>query len=87
MQYRVWCREQLQRHLSEVPAATRPAVEQRLREHGCLQPLQAEGAIASHLHDGASPPVCTPRKVGRLDLLWRSVVGTHWHKPGQPHKG
>ncbi len=87
LQYRVWCREQLQRHLAQVPAAARTAVEQRLQEHGCLQPLQAEGVIASHLNEGTSPPVCTPRKVGRLDMLWRSVVGTHWYKPGEPRRG
>jgi len=83
VQYRVWCREQLQRRLAEIPAASKPAVEQRLQRHGCLAPLQAEGVIASHLHDGASPPVCTPTSVGRFDLLWRSITGTHWHKPGQ----
>lgn len=87
VQYRVWCREQLQRRLAEAVAASGEAIEQRLRAHGCLQPLQAEGVVASHLHDGAAPPLCTPRKVGKLDLLWRSVVGTHWHTPGAARKG
>ncbi len=62
--YRVWCRERLQEHFRSLPEEVRGRVQEELEEHGAWQPLWSDGVIASHLHDGRTPPVCAPVKGG-----------------------
>jgi len=84
VQYRVWCRERLQEHFDALPEDAKTAVEETLRTHGCWEPLQADGRIASHLHDGVEPPFCRkPEGVGKgpLALLARLYTGTDWNRP------
>ena len=81
VQYRVWCRERLQDHLTAVPDGARALVERTLDDHGALEPLRAEGRIESHLHDEGPPPVCRPVRVSLLDGALRYLGGTHWNRP------
>lgn len=81
VEYRVWCREQLQRHYAAIPESARAAVDQQLRNSGCLEPLLRDGEIASGLYAGMTPPVCNPRKVGAGEKLSRYFTGTHWRMP------
>lgn len=46
VQYRVYCRHELQRRFHELPAASRAQVEQTLARHGCLEPPSC-GAASS----------------------------------------
>lgn len=81
VQYRVWCREQLQIHLEQVPANSRAAVERVLQAAGALEPLLRDGRIESGLHANGTPPLCTPRQISWNDKLVRFITGTHWHTP------
>lgn len=56
VQYRVACRERLQDHFAGLPPDAQARVEARLRKLGGWEPLQADGRIASHLHDDLEPP-------------------------------
>lgn len=79
--YRVYCRERLQRHYAELPAHSQEAVQELLREHGCLEPLLRDGQIPSHHLGGVEPPYCQPRQVGTFEKFYRFFVGTHWKLP------
>lgn len=81
VQYRVWCREQLQQHYAALPEAARGEVDAQLQACGALQPLLAEGRIASGLFAGQTPPLCQPLQVGRFETLRRFFTGTHWQIP------
>ncbi|MCA9774005.1 MAG: glutathione S-transferase [Myxococcales bacterium] len=81
VQYRVWCRERLQDHFDALPSPARARVEKTLGAHGCLEPLGRDGRIESHLHDGAAPPVCRPRRVGKIERLRLLYAGTDWNAP------
>lgn len=81
VQYRVWCRERLQAHYEQLPAAARTAVDAVLNANGALEPLMRDGHIASNLHDDTAPPVCRPRKIGAIESFQRWITGTHWHTP------
>jgi glutathione S-transferase len=81
VQYRVWCREQLQKHLEQVPADCRAAVEDVLQKVDALEPLLRDGRIESGLHTHSTPPLCTPRRISWNDKLVRFITGTHWHAP------
>ncbi len=37
--YRVWCLEELRRHVEELPEPQRPEIRARLEAHGCWEPL------------------------------------------------
>jgi len=70
VRYRVWCRERLQQHLAELPEEARASVRRTLEECGAWEPLHADGTIPSRLHQGASPPLCTPSpRRGRWGFL------------------
>ncbi len=80
--YRVWCREQLQRHyctLLGTPA--RDAVDATLEESGCLEPLLRDAHIPSGLYAGTTPPLCKPRTVGAGERVSKYLTGTHWQLP------
>lgn len=82
VQYRVWCRERLQQHFAALPEEARAPVEELLAATGALQPLLADGSIASGLYTDTRPPLCRPRGVGAVERLRLFVTGTHWHVPG-----
>jgi glutathione S-transferase len=84
VQYRVWCRERLQQHYAALPEEARAPVDELLAAAGALQPLLADGAIASGLYADTTPPLCRPRPVGALDRLRHFFTGTHWRIPGAP---
>lgn len=81
VQYRVWCRERLQQHFEALTDDARAAVEALLRSTGCLEPLLAEGRIASDLYTDTPPPLCRPRAIGAAERLRRFITGTHWDAP------
>lgn len=81
VEYRVWCREQLQRHYAAVPEAARAAVNRELNAGGCLEPLLRDGSIESGLYTGLAPPVCKPRRIGASERVSRYFTGTHWRMP------
>lgn len=82
VQYRVWCRERLQEHFDALPAGARERVEKRLRAIGAWEPLQADGRIASHLHDGGEPPFArAPARPPR-----RFSGTTAWHYGPDPRR-
>jgi glutathione S-transferase len=81
VEYRVWCREQLQRHYAAVPESSRVLVDATLQAAGCLEPLLRDGRIESGLYAGMNPPVCRPRAVGAGEKLSRYFTGTHWRMP------
>jgi len=81
VQYRVWCRERLQQHFADLPEPARAAVEKRLVAGGALDPLLADGRIASGLYQDLTPPLCRPRQVGGVETLRRFFTGTHWQLP------
>jgi glutathione S-transferase len=83
VEYRVWCREQLQKHYAAVPSQVRAAVDAQLQASGCLEPLLRDGEIKSGLYADLQPPVCRPRQVGFGEKLSRFFTGTHWHMPRQ----
>ena len=87
VQYRVWCRERLQQHHAALPAPARAAADALLAECGALQPLLADGSIASGLYTDTVPPLCRPRRIGVLERLRRFVTGTHWHVPPARNAG
>ncbi|MDB5977649.1 MAG: glutathione S-transferase family protein [Nevskia sp.] len=84
VQYRVWCRERLQQHFAALPEEARAPVEELLAATGALQPLLADGSIASGLYTDTVPPLCRPRAVGAMERLRLFVTGTHWQIPGAP---
>jgi glutathione S-transferase len=79
--YRVWCREQLQKHYAAVPDSARAAVDQQLQASGCLEPLLRDGCIESGLYADVTPPVCKPRRIGPGEKISRYFTGTHWRMP------
>lgn len=80
--YRVWCRERLQQHLAALPAEAGQAVRATMEEWGALEPLMRSGEIASHLHDGAEPPLCVaPEKTRFLERY--AVYWPGWNKAGR----
>jgi glutathione S-transferase len=81
VEYRVWCREQLQKHYAVVPENARAAIDDQLRSNGCLEPLLRDGRIESGLYAGLTPPVCQPRQVGMGEKISRYFTGTHWRMP------
>ncbi|HYC56157.1 MAG TPA: glutathione S-transferase N-terminal domain-containing protein [Candidatus Binatia bacterium] len=81
VQYRVWCRQELQRRHGELPASAREQVDATLRETGCLEPFLRDGVIESGLHTQAPPPLCQPRAMGAAERFAGYVTGTHWHTP------
>jgi glutathione S-transferase len=81
VQYRVWCREQLQQHYAALPETQRAAVDTRLIAANALEPLLADGRIASGLYGDVEPPLCKPRRYSRLEMLRRFFSGTHWQVP------
>jgi len=60
VRYRVWCRERLQQHFTDLPEAAKPEVEETLRRYDAWEPLWRDGAIASRLHEGGAPPLSRP---------------------------
>jgi glutathione S-transferase len=81
VEYRVWCREELQHHYHALPASARAGIDATLQVAGCLEPLLRDGRIESGLYAGLSPPVCKPRAVGAGEKISRYFTGTHWHMP------
>lgn len=81
VQYRVWCREQLQQHFHALAPTVRGQVETTLQSHGCCEPLLRDGTLASGLYAGQTPPLCQPRRIGLLEKLQRYITGTHWQMP------
>jgi glutathione S-transferase len=81
VQYRVWCREQLQRHYAALPDDARAIVDQKLVAAAALEPLLADGRIASGLYEDVAPPLCRPRRYTLLERCRRFFVGTHWKVP------
>ncbi|SEQ90848.1 Glutathione S-transferase [Solimonas aquatica] len=81
VQYRVWCREQLQAHHQALAPAARAAVDVQLQACGALQFLLADGRIESGLYRDCQPPFCRTLQVGRLETLRRFFTGTHWQFP------
>ncbi|MGH8455083.1 MAG: glutathione S-transferase C-terminal domain-containing protein, partial [Nevskiales bacterium] len=71
VEYRVWCREQLQKHYAAVPDAARAGVDSLLQASSCLDPLLRDGRIESGLYAEVTPPVCKPRTVGFGEKLSR----------------
>ena len=82
VQYRVYCRHELQRRFHELPAASRAQVEQTLARHGCLEPLLQGGVIASHYSEGHPPPYCRPHTPGPAERWLRTFTGIGWNPPG-----
>ncbi len=81
VEYRVWCREQLQLHYARIPDNARAAIDTQLQASGCLDPLLKDGGIESGLYSDTSPPLCKPRRVGSFEKVTRYFTGTHWHMP------
>jgi glutathione S-transferase len=81
VQYRVWCRQQLQSHYRGLPADIRTMVDVQLREAAALEPLLADGHIESGLYTDTQPPVCRPRAISVAENVRRFFTGTHWYIP------
>lgn len=82
VQYRVYCRHELQRRFHELPAPSRAQVEQTLTRHGCLEPLLRDGIIASHYSEGHPPPYCRPHTPSTAERWLRTFTGIGWNPPG-----
>jgi hypothetical protein len=88
VQYRVWCRERLQRHYESLPDEAKGRVRERLEAAGAWEPLQRDGHIPSHLHGDAEPPICRPPDRARRSALVRLGGWTTWNLPGSfDHRG
>ncbi len=81
VQYRVWCRKRLQDHYEALPESAKASVRGAMEKHGCWEPLQRDGRIPSHLHEGETPPLCRPRSISRGERLRRYFTGTAWENP------
>jgi glutathione S-transferase len=82
VQYRVYCRHELQRRFHELPAPSRAQVEATLSRHGCLEPLLRDGVIRSHYSEGYPPPYCRPRTPSAAERCLRTFTGIGWNAPG-----
>lgn len=81
VQYRVWCRERLQAHFDSLPAVNKRGVRDQLEAIGGWDPLWRDGRVASHLHDGTTPPICRP--AARVIPRFAGVASwTGWNLPG-----
>ncbi|HYC00002.1 MAG TPA: glutathione S-transferase family protein [Candidatus Limnocylindrales bacterium] len=84
VQYRVWCRQELQRHYAALPEAARAQVERTLVQAGCMEPLLRDGTIESGLHATSRPPICQPRPMSFRQKFAGYVTGTHWRPQRAP---
>jgi glutathione S-transferase len=78
-----WRRAVLQRELAGLPAAAAPVVRPILARTGCLEWLERDGELAARYPQGERLPLCTPRRLGRVDRLHMWLFGTPHHlEPG-----
>jgi hypothetical protein len=69
VEYRVWCRAELQRRFRETREKDEEAgarIETLLRKHGCWDALWREGVFESPPELGVQPPFCRPSVPFRL---------------------
>jgi glutathione S-transferase len=78
--YRVWCRERLQDRFEALAPEAGEPVRATLEAAGAWEPLWRDGKILSHLHDGSTPPVCRPPRLGWRERVRALVWGTTWER-------
>ncbi len=82
VQYRAYCREELQRRFHALPPAVAAQVDKSLRAHGCLEPLLRDGVIASNYAQDHPPPYCRPHSPSAAERWLRTFTGIGWNAPG-----
>ena len=82
VQYRAYCREELQRRYHALPPDAAARVDKTLAAHGCLEPLLRDGVLASHYAKDHPPPYCRPHTPSAAERWLRTFTGIGWNAPG-----
>ena len=81
-QYRVWCLEELRRHVAALPDDARARVQAELERHGAWAPLWAAGALRSSWNPDGLAPFARPPRLDRATRRQVARFGTMWGRPG-----
>ena len=65
VEYRVWCRKEVQRRFIDIQSRDKEAglrIESLLQKHGCWDLLWKDGRVECIPELGVEPPFCSPRR-------------------------
>jgi hypothetical protein len=81
-QYRVWCLEQLRRHVGALADADRARVQTALERHGAWTLLWVCGELRSGWDPDGLAPFARPNDLDRAAWRRAAKFGTMWGRPG-----